>query len=83
MNAAGTVEDKVCAMISDLTAIPAGDVRLHHDLMVDLGFDSVTSLELLSMLSEDLDIEVELEETMDIKDVQGIVNLVKQRLPDA
>lgn len=74
------IELKVFSIMSDLTAIPAENIRLDHDLMVDLGFDSVTSLELLSMLSEELDIEVELEETMNIKDVRGVVALTRRHL---
>ena len=51
-------------IIGDLTAIVPSEIQNSDRLREDLGMDSVSSMELISMLSEELDIEVELEEAM-------------------
>ena len=74
------LNDTIKRIIGDLTAIVPSEIQASDRLREDLGMDSVSSMELISMLSEELAIEVELEEAMDIKDIAGIIALAKGRL---
>ena len=70
----------IIEMISELTGIPSGEIQLDDHLQADLSMDSVSSLELLGMLDEELGIEVELEDTQDITTVREIMELAKRHL---
>jgi acyl carrier protein len=77
------VEERVVQMISQLCTVRPGEIRLEDRLREDLGLDSVASMELISMLAEELDVEVELEEAMAVVTVRGAVDLARARLAGA
>ena len=56
------------------------DIRPEHRLREDLGIDSVASLELLWMLTEELHLEVDVEDVPDVKTVEGTIEFAKQSL---
>ncbi|NOY24360.1 MAG: acyl carrier protein [Oligoflexia bacterium] len=73
---------RIYAILTELTAIPADEIKSTDRLREDLGMDSVTRMELVSMLAEEFDIDIELEEAVAIEDVGGVVSLAGQRLSD-
>lgn len=76
-------ERRILKMLSDLSAVPATEIRPGDRLREDLGLDSVSSMELVSMLSESFAIDVELEEAVRITDVAGLLALAERRIGDA
>ncbi len=76
------LEKGIIEIICELTAIPTEDIKVTDSLSGDLGMDSVTSMELIGMLDERYGIEVEMEETRDIKTVQQVFDLAKKHLND-
>lgn len=76
-------EVRIRRILSDLTAIPPEKIRGADRLREDLGLDSVGSMELLSMLAEEFDIQVEMEEAMAATSVDGVVRLANSRMPHA
>lgn len=73
-------EARIYRILSDLSAVPVTEIHADDRLREDLGLDSVGSMELVSMLSEEFAIEVELEEAVQITDVAGLMNLASRRL---
>lgn len=73
-------ENQIRAILSHLTAIPAADIQPTDRLKEDLGLDSVGSMELVSMLAEQFDIDVELEEAAGVSDVAGVLALARRHL---
>lgn len=73
-------EERVRRILSDLTAVPAAEIKTGDRLREDLGLDSVGSMELLSMLAEEFDIDVEMEEAAAVSDVAGLMELARRHL---
>lgn len=69
------IQERILAIIFELTGIQPGEIRLEHHLREDLGMDSVSSMELVSMLSEEFDIDVDIEEAMQVTTVQGVLDM--------
>lgn len=80
MMTAQAQEDRVRKILSDLTNVPPADIRSADRLREDLGLDSVGSMELLSMLAEEFDIDVEMEEAAAVSDVAGLMELARRHL---
>lgn len=76
-------ETRIYRILANLSTVPAHEIRQQDRLREDLGLDSVGSMELVSMLSEEFGIEVELEEAVQITDVAGLMTLASRRLGDA
>jgi acyl carrier protein len=76
-------ETRIFKILSDLSAVPPQQIKRGDRLREDLGLDSVSSMELVSMLSEEFSIDVELEEAVRITDVAGLLALANQRIGDA
>lgn len=71
---------RIFSMMSQLTLVKQGDIKLEHRLREDLGLDSVCSMELLSMLAEDLDLDVPMEEAAQITTVAGTIEMARRHL---
>lgn len=80
MMTAQAQEDRVRKILSDLTNVPPADIRSGDRLREDLGLDSVGSMELLSMLAEEFDIDVEMEEAAAVSDVAGLMELARRHI---
>ena len=78
-----TLEQTTRTIITELTAVPEDEINLEDRLREDLGMDSVSSMELISMLSEELDVDVELEDAMAVTDVKGVIALTQRVLENA
>ena len=76
-------QTRIYRILSDLSAVPVAEIKDADRLREDLGLDSVGSMELVSMLSEEFAIDVELEEAVQITDVAGLLVLASRRVCDA
>lgn len=79
MNSTLSLEDRVRTLISQVTAVPADQMQDGDRLREDLGMDSVASMELISMLSEELDVVVEMEEAAQVLTVGQVLTLARSR----
>ncbi len=73
-------EKKLLELIAEVSVVKADKIRPHHRLREDLGMDSVGSMELVSMLSEQLGLDVSIEEAARITTVQGAIDLARSHL---
>jgi len=74
------LNDRIHAILGALTTVPLDEIQDGDRLREDLGMDSVASMELLSMLAEELGIEVEMEEAVDVTTVGQVVALAQRHL---
>ena len=79
MNSA-QLDNKIISIISNLTGVMETKIGLNDTLMGDLKMDSIASIELVSMLAEEFDIDVEMDETLKIERVDQIVELARRHL---
>jgi len=75
-----TIEARVVHIISQLVPVKPEKIRPEHRLREDLGMDSVASMELLSMLAEELDLDVGVEDVADVHTVGATVALAQNFL---
>ncbi len=71
---------RIAAMVAQLTVVKAVDIKPEHRLREDLGLDSVCSMELLSMLAEELDLDVPMEEAAQVTTVAGTIEMARRHL---
>lgn len=75
--------DRIFRILSDLSAVPPEQIKVDDRLREDLGLDSVSSMELVSMLSEEFNLDIELEEAVQITTVAALLSLADKRIPNA
>ena len=75
-----SLETRIIQMISQLCAVLPADIRVQDRLREDLGLDSVCSMELISMLAEELDLDVALEEAMGVTTVAGAIEMARRHM---
>ena len=75
-----SLEARILDIICELSAVVPEDIKPEDRLREDLGLDSVSSMELIGMLTEEFDIDVELEEAMAITDVKGVMEMAKRHI---
>lgn len=73
-------EQRIVALIAQLCTVRAGEIKLSDRLREDLGLDSVGSMELISMLAEEFDLDVPLEEAMGVTTVGAAVEMARASL---
>jgi acyl carrier protein len=71
---------RVVQMIAQLTTVRESEIRPEDRLREDLGLDSVCSMELLSMLAEEYDLDIAVEEAMQITTVSAAVQMARKHL---
>ncbi|MDP1825918.1 MAG: acyl carrier protein [Archangium sp.] len=74
------LKQRIFSMMAQLSVVRAPDIRLEHRLREDLGLDSVCSMELLSMLAEELDLDVPMEEAAQVTTVAATIDMAKRHL---
>ena len=74
------LETRVVNMIAQLSTVRAAEIAPKDRLREDLGLDSVSSMELVSMLSEELGVEITLEEAMSVTTVGAAVEMARKHL---
>ena len=71
---------RIFKMMAQLSVVRVPDIKMEHRLREDLGLDSVCSMELLSMLAEELDLDVPMEEAAQITTVAATVAMARRHL---
>lgn len=73
-------EQRIIRIISELSAVAPDDIRPEDRLREDLALDSVASMELVSALAEEFDLEIEMEEAMEVHTVAAVMEMARNRL---
>jgi acyl carrier protein len=68
---------RVIDLIAKTSRVDLATIRGEDRLRDDLGMDSLASLELLSIISDELDLDFELDDAMQIETVDGAVAFVE------
>ncbi len=71
------IDTRVIHLIAQLVPVKEQDIKPAQRLRDDLGMDSVSSMELLSMLAEDFELDVGIEDVADVHSVAATIELVK------
>ena len=74
------LKQRIIHIISQLSAVRETEIKLADRLREDLGLDSVCSMELLSMLAEELDLDVPMEEAAQVTTVAGTIDMARRHL---
>ena len=74
------LQQQIFSMMAQLSVVRAPDIKLEHRLREDLGLDSVSSMELLSMLAEQLNLDVPMEEAAHVATVGDTIAMVQKHL---
>ena len=69
---------RLVAIIGEIAQTDAGKIQGEERLREDLGLDSLGSLELLSSISEELKIHLEVEDAMDLRTVDDACAFVER-----
>lgn len=77
MNSA-EIDQRVVHMISQLCTVRP--IQPKDRLREDLGLDSVCSMELLSMLAEEFEVDISLEEAMAVTTVGGAIDMTRRHI---
>jgi acyl carrier protein len=72
------VRESTLAILSEVAEVELSKIRGTDRLREDLGMDSLSSLELLSLLGEKLRIHLEIEDAMDIRTVDDACAFVER-----
>ena len=70
--------DRVIAMVAKILKLDADKIKGSDRLREDLGMDSLASLELLSCISDGLDVDIELDEAMELATVDDACAFVNR-----
>ena len=66
-----TRNDRIVELVREILELEASEaIEPHHRIREDLGMDSLGSLELLSRLSEELKLDMNMEDAMDIATIE-------------
>jgi acyl carrier protein len=74
--------DRVIELIADIAEVQKEELSGAHRLREDLGMDSLGSLELLSTLSEELRVDLEIEAAMGIETVDDACAFLEKTLAE-
>jgi acyl carrier protein len=70
-----SLDERVVQVIAELSSVRVDEIRREDRLREDLGMDSVSSMELLSLLAEELHLDLEMEEALAITTVGAAIEL--------
>jgi len=74
------ISSDVDAIIKELKAestLPAGGILESHLLVDDLGLDSISVMEFISMLTEKYDVDIDLEDVQHCRSVGDVIDFVQ------
>ena len=72
--------DKIKELMANQLGISADEVTAEKEIVKDLGADSLDIVEMLMTFEEEFGVTVPDEETIDIKTVQDIVDVVEKHM---
>ena len=76
-NATTNCRDNVLSCISELLEIKATDIDLNSDIF-ELGFDSLSSLLLINLLEDRMQIKIQISEIYNIKSINDLIECTKR-----
>jgi acyl carrier protein len=83
MNAqSDTMRERIIALTAKVLKIDPKTIRAADRFREDLGMDSLASLELLSCISDEMDLDFELDEAMQMQTVDDAAAFVTRKLQD-
>lgn len=74
------LSERIVKLVAQLTVVKADKIRLEHRLREDLGLDSVCSMELLSLLAEEFELDVPMEEAARVTTVSETIEMARRHL---
>lgn len=74
------VDKRMIELLAELSIIKAENIRMEHRLREDLGMDSVSAMELVSMLAEEFELDVSVEEAAQVSTVAGAMAMTHRHL---
>jgi len=75
-----SLDARIFDIVAQLTTVDKAKIKRTDRLREDLGMDSVSSMELLSMLAEELDLDIEMEEAVEVTTVAGVIEMAQRHL---
>lgn len=76
-------EHRMLELIAEVSVLKLSQIKPEHRLREDLGMDSVCSLELISMMAEEFDLDISVEEAAKVATVSGAVEMARRHLAEA
>jgi len=76
-----TVDERVLELIAQLSSVRKAEIEPGDRLREDLGMDSVSSMELLSLLAEELHLDIAVEEAIGVTTVAGALAMARRHVP--
>lgn len=73
------LQQTIFQILHELTSIPTTKFKLDDNLRTDINLDSVSSMELLGMMDEELGIEIDLYEVRNVRTIRDILELAQQK----
>jgi acyl carrier protein len=80
MRADAKWEGRMMELIAQVSVLKVGQISPEHRLREDLGMDSVCSLELISMLAEEFNLDISVEEAAGVSTVAAAVAMARRHL---
>lgn len=74
------VADRVFTIVAELANSTPAEVKSTDRLREDLGLDSMQSMELLSRVSEEFEVDPDMEKVMKVNTVEEVVSLLAGHL---
>jgi acyl carrier protein len=74
------VADRVYSIVAELTSTSKADIQGGDRLREDLGLDSMQSMELLSRVSEEFEIDPDMEQVMRVGTIDEVVGVLSGHL---
>jgi acyl carrier protein len=71
-----TVEERVKAVTARVLQIDAGGIKREDTFTVDLGAESVQSIELVAMFEEEFDIEMDEDAALSVENVGDAIDFI-------
>ncbi|HEY3447250.1 MAG TPA: acyl carrier protein [Myxococcales bacterium] len=74
------VSDRVLAIVAELTHTKVADIKTTDRLREDLGLDSMQSMEMLSRVSEEFEVDPDMEKAMQVQTIDEVVAVLASTL---
>lgn len=76
------MENKVMRIIAEISEVNESEIRMESELVDDLEVDSMMSLEILTELEREFDIQMSEKDLADFVTVGDIFNFVKEKVDE-
>jgi len=71
-----TVEERIKQVVSSVLNVPEDEIKPEADFAVDLGAESIQSVELVAAFEEEFDIEMDEDEALQVQTVGAAVEYI-------